>query len=669
MDQRDHHRVLETNHAADRLTDRRVYSKWNHSKWNPFWGVLGIGLPLTFAGQVRPASLFLGASELVPLYATEWIMLAVPGLIVGGSFAVLDMFAVKSRWRIEPGTVAKVGFAIVIAASFLFGVLTWFETLRNAPQLTHLSKCLLFVLVAPAGIVVSRGWFRAEIATLATMARFLSLAGSATLLSLPFVGGTMPLASTDRAMAINRPASRPNIVLISIDTLAAEHLQPYGSRRQTSPNIAEFSSHAIVFQQFHANANFTTPAIASILTGVSPWTHRALQLEGHANHPSIVESLPARLHQAGYLTAYFGSNPFAGARRQGYSAYFDHEDSDIDWIYGPCFDALTLRLPYLCPAAENPLLKVSYFAAVRAANAVGLLKLSPHSDLERMVARVGSWTEGHDRAPVFLWVHFFPPHEPYAAPEPWLGQFDRSAAARNAFNSDFARETSSNPARFFDMSLESASRINTLEARYDESIAYVDYYIGKLISVIRQNLGPNTAILLTADHGESFDHGYGSHSGVMLYEDLIHIPLIIELPRAATAAGRRDELAAQIDLAPTIAAIAGVAPSPSWDGQSLLALPKNSELHTVFAMNFEQNDSRGRLRTGAVAVLRSNWKLVRFFGEPRYSNMPQLQTQLFDLTEDPHEHKNVAAVHADIVATLSAQIDEQLAVHGNPTGE
>jgi len=155
----------------------------------------------------------------------------------------------------------------------------------------------------------------------------------------------------------------------------------------------------------------------------------------------------------------------------------------------------------------------------------------------------------------------------------------------------------------------------------------------------------------------------------MLYEDLIHIPLIIALPSAATVHGRRDERAAQIDLAPTIAAIAGVAPSPTWAGQSLLALPETSELRTIYAMNFEQSDSRGRLTTGAVAALHSNWKLVRFFGQPKYSNMPKLQTQLFDLTEDPHEYKNVAAIHSDIVAALSAQIDEQLAIHGNATGE
>jgi len=656
MGQRDHGRDLETDHAADRLTDRKV-----SSKWDPLWGVLGIGLPLTFAGQARPAAMYLRASELIPLYATEWIILAPLGLIVAASFAILDLAVVKSRWRIERGTVAKVGFAIVIATSFFFGASTWIATFRNAPPLMQSSKYFLIVLAASAGIAVIRGWFHAEIAILATMARFLSVVGSVTLLSLPFVRGTIPRAHAELSAAIHRLTSSPNIVLISIDTLAAEHLQPYGSLRQTSPNIAEFSSHAIVFQRFHANANFTTPAIASILTGAPPWTHRALQLDGHANPASIIESLPARLHEAGYQTAYFGSNPYAGARRQGYSAYFDHEDSDSDWIYGPCFDALTLRLPYLCPAAANLLIKVTYLTVVRAAGAVGFLRLSPHSDLERIVARVGRWTEGHDRAPVFLWVHFFPPHEPYAAPEPWLGQFDYSLAARSTLDS--------NPARFFDMSLEPASRINTLEARYDESVAYMDYYVGKLISVTRQNLGPNTAILLTADHGESFDHGYGSHGGVMLYEDLIHIPLIIALPSAAVGLDRRNELAAQIDLAPTIAAIARVASSPSWDGQSLLTPPTSGDLRTIFAMNFEQNDSRGPLTTGTIAALQSNWKLVRFFGKPRYSNMPRLQTQLFDLAEDPHEHRNVASIHSDVVAVLTAQIDKQLAIHGNATSE
>jgi arylsulfatase A-like enzyme len=298
---------------------------------------------------------------------------------------------------------------------------------------------------------------------------------------------------------------------------------------------------------------------------------------------------------------------------------------------------------------------------VKAAAAVGIISLHPHSNLERIVARATRWMEVRERSPVFMWVHFFPPHDPYAAPKPWLGTFDQSSVARTA--------SSSHPKYIFELSLEPANRISTLEARYDESILYVDYYVGQLVSAIRRNLGPNTAILLTADHGESFDHGYGGHSGLMLYEDLIHIPLIVELPTAATAVGRRDELAAQTDLAPTIAMIAGVTPFSGWAGRSLVALPSDIQPRTIFSMNFEENNRRGRLTTGSVAALRSNWKLVRFLGKPKYPNMPELQIQLFDLAEDPHEQRNLASVHSDIVGTLSDQVDAQLALNGIAVSE
>jgi arylsulfatase A-like enzyme len=637
------------------LTDPKVFSSWN-----ALCGLLGIGLPLTFAGQVRPATTFLRPGELIPLYATEWIMLGLLGLAVSGLIAVLDRLAVKVRWSREAGLVAKVGFAVVLATSFFMGGLTWLASFRDHLPTWQSWYGLLLVVYAVTGVTVAKGWFDSTLVSAATGGRFLMLVGSVTLLSLPYVAGFHAATGAEASTLMAQPDdARPNIVLISIDALAASHLTPYGSLRPTSPNIAAFASRGIIFDAFHANANFTTSAVASILTGVLPWTHRALQLAGRPNPASVLESLPARLHKAGYLTAFFGSNPWAGARRLGFSAYFDYQDSDTDWAFGPCLDALANRFPYLCPAAGNPLINLTFATIVRGAAVFGIVRVQPHSDLERITARATRWIAGHERSPVFVWVHYFPPHDPYAAPDRWLGQFDSSAAARTA--------TTSHPVYLFNLSLEEASRIQALEARYDESILYVDHYIGQLVTAIRQSLGRNTAILLTADHGESFDHGYGGHSGVMLYEDLIHVPLIVELPGGLESTERRDELATQIDLAPTIAAIAGVTPCPCWEGRSLLGV--SSLQRTVFAMNFEQNASRGRLTTGSVAALQSNWKLVRFFGKPQYPNMPQLQTQLFNLTEDAHEHQNQAAVHPDIVAGLSAEIDAELAVHGDMESE
>jgi arylsulfatase A-like enzyme len=186
---------------------------------------------------------------------------------------------------------------------------------------------------------------------------------------------------------------------------------------------------------------------------------------------------------------------------------------------------------------------------------------------------------------------------------------------------------------------------------------------------VREALGPNTAILLTADHGESFSHGYGGHGGVMLYEDMIRIPLILSLPGAATEARRERELSNQSDLAPTIAAIAGIAAAASWDGVSLLSTEHAKETRIIYSMNFEQNRSRDRLATGSVAVRSDDWKLVRFLGTPRYPGMPVLKTQLFDVAKDPGEQIDIAALHPDVVASLSKEIDEQMERRGGPLGE
>ena len=109
-----------------------------------------------------------------------------------------------------------------------------------------------------------------------------------------------------------------------------------------------------------------------------------------------------------------------------------------------------------------------------------------------------------------------------------------------------------------------------LEARYDEAMAYSDSYAGPFLQRALALLGPNTAIIVSADHGESFSHGYGAHTGPGLYDEIIHIPLILKLPGETT--GKRCERPAeQADIAPTLAALAGVPAPADWAGRSLLS--------------------------------------------------------------------------------------------------
>ena len=630
------------------------------SRWAPLWAFLGIGLPISFAVQVRPALMSHRPHELLAIYATEWLLLCAFALLIAGSFAALDILTIRLGWRVQSGRVSCIVFAVIVAVVLLFGSIAWVTTFQHLPppSLRPWTAILACGVLVVGGLAAS-GRLSEQLAALARLGRIVSLIGALTLVSLPvnFSAGVVPAAPGSGTLPVGA-GPKPNIVLISIDALTATHLLPYGSSRQTSPQIAAFASNALVFDRFYANSNFTTASIASILTGVAPWTHRVLGQTGKADAQSIRESFPALLHASGYLTAYFASNPWAGAREQGFGEFFDHKDSKPDWVFGPCFDRWSEVLPYLCEAASSRLISYSYSALEHAAAALGLISLDPHSNVAAMTERASRWTEaaGKLKAPVFMWIHLFPPHDPYAAPKPWLGKFDPSSAA--------STPADSHPAIHFEAGFESASHLATLEARYDESIAYVDHYVGDLIAAVNRNLGSNTVIVLTADHGESFDHGYGSHSGVMLYEDLIHIPLIIARP--GQSPGRRQDLASQIDIAPTIAEFAGIAPPPRWEGRSLVAEPRGNPI--TFASNFEENRSYGALTTGATTVLRSNWKYVHFLGDPRYPNMPRLQDQLFDLQADPHEGVNLALAQREIVANMQSLIDEQIARHGGDTG-
>jgi arylsulfatase A-like enzyme len=642
---------------AANLAERGLKGDRSAIVWTPLWGMLGIGLPITFAGQVRSASMYLQSAELIPLYATEWIIIAAIGIVISVTSIGLNVIA-RRLWPQLPSRVGSTAaFAMTIAFATLVASQIWITSLGLSSRSQNGWHALTLALVLAAGIGAGCGACRQALTRLATLARTVACLGALSLLSMTFIRSV----SHTVHKAISQMPNHPNIVLISVDALAARHLIPYGATRATSPNIAKFASESIIFERFHANGNFTTPGVASILTGLLPWKHRALQLLGTPSVASIEDSLPARMHNAGYLTAYFATNPWAGARRLGFSEYFDYQSSIPDWDSAPCVDSIADRLPYLCGASSNPLIVIPFKLAARAADGFGLLDLDKFYDPKEAVSAASRWMKDRGDAPVFMWVHFMPPHDPYSAPSPWINKFDPSAIATTP--------RTSHPQYLFDSAFDSANRIRILNARYDESISYVDHYIGQLISLVRENLGPNTAILLTADHGESFSHNYGGHGGVMLYEDLLHIPLILSPPGSLAHEIRRPELTNQIDLAPTIAAIAQVAPSQSWDGVSLIEQSNKANDRAIFAMSFEQNQSRSRLANGAVAVLQSSWKLVRFLGASRYPNMPSLETQLFNIANDPLEEHNIAAAHPDVVGTLSAQIDEQLAVAGGAAGE
>jgi arylsulfatase A-like enzyme len=656
----------------------------------PVTAVLGVALPLAFASHCDQYLYDVRPIGLLPIYATAWLILGavlIPlwGLLTAGLRA-LELF------RRSPGPLilqiarsALIGIAAAIVVAYILHCLrTWLGTFGSSLPISPDGAWWLAVGLGALAAVTARG--RSAVMALWPTAAVCTVAGALSLAALPMFGWPRPAsplalqsanlggtpagspispfaeAGPVKTAALVSPpttAPRPNVVILTMDALSAQHMSLYGYSRPTTPQLARFARGAMVFDHAYANANFTTPGIASILTGTRPWTNRALELPTWPRASTRRTSLPAVLRSAGYRLGYVSSNVYAGASREGMGSYFQFTSMDRSRHTLICNDALSARLRYVCAATELGPLQYLDGWVYRMEGSGGNLEHDPRLALDPAI----HWLQTAKRnRPLFLWVHLFPPHSPYAAPPPWLGRFDPSK------QDDTAALTQ--PDWAWQLSRLSPQHVAVLEARYDENLAYADHYAGPFLQQVLRILGPNTVVIVSTDHGESFSHGYGAHTGPGLYNEIIHIPLIIKLPYE-TAGRRCNAVAQQVDIAPTVAALAGIAPPADWEGRSLLGACSASSPNPVahrpaFSMNFEQNPRYAALTTGSVAVVQGHWKLIHYMGHLHYPFMPALHDQLYDLATDPDEHVNLARQRPQIVARLQGLIDQELARHGGP---
>ena len=653
----------------------------------PCLAVLGIALPLTFASHCEQFLFDFRAIDLLPLYATAWIILAAVALpfwiVLTAALRGLEAIRRPAGERVAAATRALLlaVTAAIIVATLIGSLRTWLHTFHGTLPLSADAALIIAVLAGVLVAATAKG--RSALRALMPIATVCSAVGLLSVASLPAFGwhhgriegrpaaanASLPApspadAGPAQAMETATPlpatagTARPNIVLLTIDALSAPHMSLYGYSRPTTPVLGQFAQGAVTFDRAYANANFTTPGVATILTGTLPWTHRALQLPVWPLTYTRRTSLPAALQRAGYRTGYVSTNAIAGAAKQGFGQFFQFASTDRIGRVTLCADGLSAYLRYVCAASElSPLQEIDELSA----------RLhGPPQNLEHdptlAIAPALRWLASTDRSkPIFLWVHLFPPHSPYAVPPPWLGRFDASRHDRTA--------ASTQPNWGWIQSRLEPSQSKVLEARYDEAVAYADSYAGAFLQAALQVLGPNTAIVVTADHGESFAHGYGAHTGPGLYNEIIHVPLIIKLPGEST--GRRcEQPVQQADIAPTLAALAGLAEPRDWEGQSLVGACDAAQSgapadeRAIFSMNFEQNPRFGALKTGSVAVIEGRWKLIHYMGALHYPFMPALHDELYDVITDPAERTDLAAQQPAIVRQLRGLIAAALARHG-----
>jgi arylsulfatase A-like enzyme len=398
-------------------------------------------------------------------------------------------------------------------------------------------------------------------------------------------------------------SSYPDIYLITFDALRADDTSVYGYSRVTTPNLEKFAQRSFTFDYFFANSNFTSPTTTTIETGMLPWSHRVFQASGFLRNENTHRNLAAVLKERGYYTAMISSNPLAAPFRHRTLESYDAVQ------YAPSTGLTGLRLRAFNLIGLNTQTTL-WFSLLRF-----MTTLSAYSDSLLLRGRYPSPAEDvfgrairmlerdNGSQPVFLWTHIFPPHGPYWVPRPYRHRFV-SERVRNYENFEVHDREK----------LRAGVALPELRASYDEMILYADHCVGEFLDWLEQTGRLNRSIVIvSADHGELFDHDRVAHGGPELYNGVIRIPLLIHLPGQERSV-RVDELSQEADLLPTLLDLIGV-PIPSWtEGISLKPALESKRLpdRYVFSMSLDPNRIFDPISKGTVAVVDREFKFVRY---------------------------------------------------------
>jgi arylsulfatase A-like enzyme len=469
------------------------------------------------------------------------------------------------------------------------------------------------------------------------------------------------LAAGALASRLRLPApdpAAPNIVLLLFDAFSAAHLAANGYPRNTAPNLARFAQRAVVYHRHYAAANFTTPGVASLLTGVYPWRHRAVHLFGNALPEYAAANLFAYLSPHYYTLAYT-HNAAASLLLDQFRAGIDElipagefalladtwaEGAPRD--YAAAFRAEQLARGYyfqpsslfLSAAAESRRgAQLGRLASLAAAFPRGLPNNA--SGLFFRLEEVVDWLPAKLAQlprPSFSYIHLYPPHDPYAARADFVDIFDDGWTPphkpEHAFTHGVPPDT-----------------LRLQRRHYDEYIAYADAEFGRLYDLLRASGQlDHTLFIVTSDHGELFERGVLGHDNRLLYTPLLHVPLLIARPGQRE---RTDVLTptSAVDLLPTLLHAAGIPIPGGLDGEPLPALGgQPPPERAVFALEAKESSKFAAPRRYTAAVIRGRHKLITYRG---YPGIPE-RAELFDLENDPAELHDLAASHPALAAEL-----------------
>ena len=386
------------------------------------------------------------------------------------------------------------------------------------------------------------------------------------------------------------PNRFPNVVILTIDTLRADHLSSYGYRRPTTPNIDRLLAAGARFSEARTVEPLTTPALGAMLTSLYPHEHGATR-NGMRLRPGLA-SLPRTLGERGYRSAAFVGNWTLKDHLSGFGEHFER------------YDEVFTRKRWF-----------------------GLFK--DETTAEDLTDAALAWLSGirKQRGPFLLWVHYVDPHAPYRLHEEVAGQlgFDLRGARSSLSKAD----------------------------RYDSEIAFADRHLGRLLAAFEADpeLRANTLFVFAGDHGESLgEHGDWGH-GRNLYEPALHIPLGIAWAGHVRPGATIDAPAMNLDVPPTVLGLLGLQGLPGsagfrgvdWTTVLEGAAPTREMRERVTAFEAHRgavlpsHEAGEARRNGllAVGLMSGGRKEILRLGEGK--------EELFDVAGDPREARSLVA--------------------------
>jgi arylsulfatase A-like enzyme len=464
----------------------------------------------------------------------------------------------------------------------------------------------------------------------------------------PLVGAIAVLAAAvwlDGTASPGRPSARalpadpraPNVILIVMDTVRADHLSVYGYERDTTPNLRRFGEGATTYLRAVSAADHTLSSHATLFTGMFPASHGAhpgdpadrRRPAGGFGLSSAFLTLAERLSAAGYATA-------------GVVANYGFLSGGFNLDQG--FDAFLVRFSRCAPPSPFPWIERLGDSGFR-----GRVKPrgeETYHNAERInrdaLALVDRLKRRGQR--FFLFVNYMDAHWPYAPPPPFDTRFPGS-------------DPGFDPSGYLtlrDSVLKGERRLTERErrhlvAQYDGGIAFLDSQLARLFDRLRQlDLYDSSLIVVTSDHGEAFGERQLLEHGTSVYQDQIHVPLLIKYPGRRDATVVRDTVSTA-DVMPTVLDQLRIPVPASIEGRSLLAasMPTRPIVSESYPRPYFQNLGQ-RFQHVERAVIEGPLKLITSTSGKR---------ELYNLDDDPHEGRNLYEARDPVAGRLQARLE------------